>query len=97
MNALKTMLVISLGLGSTWAAWQIAPAGSSGMLTGVAYAQEAEQDASQEVEAAGPSDAEIEEQLQRIEEALAQEGEVKEFKPTEPLSADTAIEMSSEL
>ena len=37
MQGLKLMLVISLGLGSTWVAWQIAPADSSLML---AYAQE---------------------------------------------------------
>ena len=92
MNALKTMLIISLGLGSTWAAWQIAPAATSGMLMSVAYAQ----DVSPEIEA-GPSAAEIDEQLKQIDAAIAQEGEVKEFKPTEPLSADTAIEMSSEL
>ena len=92
MNALKTMLIISLGLGSTWAAWQFAPAATSGMLTSVAYAQ----DVSPEI-VAGPSTAEIDEQLKQIDAAIAQEGEVKEFRPTEPLSADTAIEMSSEL
>jgi len=42
MHALKTMLVIALGLGSVWVAWQIAPAATSGMLTSVAYAQPAE-------------------------------------------------------
>ena len=96
MQALKTILVMSLGLGATWGAWQIAPAKSSGMLTSVAYAQEAaETDDINEAE--GTSDEEIEEQLQRIEAALAEEGEVKEFKPSEPLPADMAIEMSSEL
>jgi hypothetical protein len=93
MNALKTMLMISLGLSTTWLAWQIAPASSSGMLTGVAYAQTGEQNAP----VAGPTDAEIEEQLARIDAALANEGEVVEFKPSEPLPADMAIEMSSEL
>ncbi len=92
MQALKTMLVISLALGSTWAAWQIAPAESSGML---AYAQEAPaatDSADDEL-----SDAEIEEQLARIEEAMDTYGEVKEFRPSEPLPADMAIEMSSDL
>ena len=93
MSALKTMLMISLGLGTTWLAWQIAPASSSGMLTGVAYAQGADK----EEAATGPTDAEIDEQLARIDAALAKEGEVKEFKPSEPLPADMAIEMSSEL
>jgi len=93
MSALKTMLMISLGLGTTWLAWQIAPASSSGMLTGVAYAQGADK----EEPATGPTDAEIDEQLARIDAALAKEGEVKEFKPSEPLPADMAIEMSSEL
>ena len=93
MNALKTMLVISLGLGSTWAAWQIAPSSSSGMLTSVAWAQENEQPGLNN----GPTAEEIEEQLLKIEAALAIEGEVKEFKPSEPLPADLAIEMSSEL
>ena len=60
-------------------AWQIAPASSSGMLTGVAYAQPAKNNAPE----AGPTDAEIEEQLARIDAALAKEGEVKEFKPKE--------------
>ena len=96
MQGLKLMLVISLGLGVTWAAWQIAPADSSGMLTGVAYAQESEQ-AEADTDSAGPTAAEIEAQLMRIEEALATQGEVKEFKPSEPLPADMAIEMSSDL
>jgi hypothetical protein len=96
VNALKTMLIISLGLSSTWAAWQIAPAGTSGMLTGVAYAQEAPKDGAPE-ELSGPTPEEIEEQLKQIDAAIAREGELKEFKPSEPLSADTAIEMSSEL
>ena len=87
------MLMISLGLGTTWLAWQIAPASSSGMLAGVPYAQPVEKD----VPATGPTDAEIEEQLERINAALAKEGEVEEFKPSEPLPADMAIEMSSEL
>jgi len=87
------MLMISLGLGTTWLAWQIAPASSSGMLSGVAYAQPVEKDAP----ATRSTDAEIEEQLERINAALAKEGEVKEFKPSEPLPADMAIEMSSEL
>jgi hypothetical protein len=90
------MLIMCLGLGITWAAWQIAPAESSGMFGGAAYAQEpVEQstgNADREI-----SQAEVEEQLARIEAALATEGEVKEFKPTEPLPADMAIEMSSEL
>ena len=67
MSALKTMLMISLGLGTTWLAWQIAPASSSGMLTGVAYAQGADK----EEPATGPTDAEIDEQLARIDAALA--------------------------
>ena len=86
------MLVIALGLGSTWAAWQIAPADSSGML---AYAQEAP--AAGDSADEGVSDAEIEEQLARIEEAMDTYGEVKEFRPSEPLPADMAIEMSSDL
>jgi hypothetical protein len=93
MSALKTMLMISLGLGSTWLAWQIAPASTSAMLTGVAYAQPVEKEAA----VTGPTDAEIEEQLARIDAALARDGEVKEFKPKEPLPADMAIDMSSEL
>jgi hypothetical protein len=93
MSALKTMLMISLGLGITWLAWQIAPASTSDMLTGVAYAQPVEK----ETVVTGPTDAEIEEQLARIDAALARDGEVKEFKPKEPLPADLAIEMSSEL
>jgi hypothetical protein len=92
MQGLKTMLVIALGLGSTWAAWQIAPADSSPML---AYAQEAE-DATDTADE-GLSEAEIEEQLARIEEAMDTYGEVKEFRPSEPLPADMAIEMSSDL
>jgi len=96
MNAFKTMLIISLGLGVTWAAWQIAPASTSGMLSGVAYAQ-AESNGQEVAADEGPTEAEIDEQLARIEAALAEEGEVKEFKPTEPLPADMAIEMSSEL
>ncbi len=92
MQVFKTMLIISVGLGVTWVAWQLAPAKSSGMLTGVAVAQEAPPPELEE-----PSNEDIEEQLARIEEALARQGEVKEFEPSEPLPADTAIEMSSEL
>ena len=96
MQGLKLMLVITLGLGITWAAWQIAPAESSAMLAGVAYAQETQPPAAQ-TESTGPTAAEIEAQLARIDEALETQGEVKEFKPSEPLPADMAIEMSSEL
>jgi hypothetical protein len=96
MQGLKLMLVISLGLGSTWAAWQIAPADSSAMLAGVAYAQESQPPAEQG-ESTGSTAAEIEAQLARIDEALETQGEVREFKPSEPLPADMAIEMSSEL
>ena len=93
MHALKTMLVISLGLGSVWAAWQIAPAENSGMLTGVAYAQSAN-----EPKAVQPgANREMEEQLARINATLASDGEIREFEPTEPLPADQAIDMSSEL
>lgn len=93
MHALKTMLVIALGLGSVWAAWQIAPAATSGMLTGVAYAQSAE-----EPKTVQPGTTkEMEEQLARINATLASEGEIREFEPTEPLPADQAIDMSSEL
>jgi hypothetical protein len=93
MHALKTMLVIALGLGSVWAAWQIAPAETSGMLTGVAYAQSAG-----DTKVVQPvTNKEMEEQLARVNATLASDGELKEFEPTEPLPADQAIEMSSEL
>jgi hypothetical protein len=93
MDALKTMLVIALGLGSVWAAWQIAPAATSGMLAGVAYAQPA---AEPKVVQPGTTK-EMDEQLARINAALASDGEIREFEPTEPLPADQAIDMSSEL
>ncbi len=93
MNGLKTMLVMCLGLGVTWAAWQIVPAETSGMISGVAFAQEP--DAS--VTDSELTSEDIDKQLARIEAAMASEGEVKEFKPSEPLSADMAIDMSSEL
>ena len=90
------MLVISLGLGSTWVAWQIAPADSSAMLTGVAYAQET-QPPSEQDESARPTTEGIDAQLARIDKALETQGEVKEFIPSEPVPADIAIPMSSEL
>jgi hypothetical protein len=96
MQGLKLMLVITLGLGSTWAAWQIAPADSSSMLAGVAHAQETQPPA-EGAESAGPTAAEIDAQLARIDAALETQGEVKEFIPDEPVPADMAIEMSSEL
>jgi hypothetical protein len=93
LHALKTMLVIALGLGSVWAAWEIAPAATSGMLTSVAYAQSAE-----EPRAVQPgATKEMDEQLARINATLASDGEIREFEPTEPLPADQAIDMSSEL
>jgi hypothetical protein len=103
MHVLKTLLVIALGLGSVWAARAIAPGDSAGLLTGVAYAQ-APNDAKAGQPAQAPAtkdpavqDPAIQEQLARINAALANDGELKEFKPTEPLPADEAIEMSSEL
>ncbi|MGI9292317.1 MAG: hypothetical protein ACR2QG_13720 [Gammaproteobacteria bacterium] len=92
MQALKLMLVISIGLGSTWAAWQIFPSVHSPMLV---YAQEVP--AEENTTDPGISDAEIEEQLARIEAAMETYGEIKEFRPSEPLPADMAIEMSSDL
>jgi hypothetical protein len=61
----------------------------------LAYAQEAE--VATDTADEGLSEAEIEEQLARIEEAMDTHGEVKEFRPSEPLPADMAIEMSSDL
>ena len=61
----------------------------------LAYAQEGP--ATEAPADSGLSDAEIEEQLARIEAAMETYGEVKEFRPSEPLPADMAIEMSSDL
>lgn len=113
MHVLKTLLVIALGLGSVWAARAIAPGASAGLLTGVAYAQApndakagqpAQAPASKDPATKDPAtkdpavqDPAIQEQLARINAALANDGELQEFKPTEPLPADEAIEMSSEL
>jgi hypothetical protein len=87
------MLVMSLGLGVTWAAWQIAPGDTSAMHGGVVFAQEPAA-AVPEEETAGKK---LAERLEEIEAAMAVEGEVTEFKPSEPLPADIAIDMSSEL
>lgn len=93
MNGLKTILVAALGLGVTWVAWEIAPADTSAMIGNVVYAQEPEESGSENT----VSSEELEEQLARIEAAMQIEGEVREFKPSEPLPADIAIDMSSEL
>jgi hypothetical protein len=97
MHALKTMLMVALGLGSVWTAWQVAPAKTSGMLTGVAYAQTAPAKVTNPPVAQAAQDAAVEKQLAEINAALASDGEIREFKPKEPLPADQAIEMSSEL
>ena len=98
MQVLKTLMVMALGLGSVWVARQIAPGADTGLLAGVAFAQApSANEASQPAQDPAIKDAAIEEQLARINAALASDGELKEFKPTEPLPADDAIEMSSEL
>ncbi len=98
MHVLKTLLVVALGLGSVWVARQIAPDTSAGLLTGVAYAQTPnDAKAGQPAQDPAIKDPAIQEQLARINAMLASEGELQEFKPTEPLPADEAIEMSSEL
>lgn len=98
MQVLKTLMVMALGLGSVWVARQVAPGADAGLLTGVAYAQAAnDNEASQPAQDPAIKDSAIEEQLERINAALASDGQLKEFKPTEPLPADDAIEMSSEL
>lgn len=75
MEFLKVALVVSLGLGVTWAADQVVPVIGS-----------AEQ-------------AEIEKQLREIQETLGEDdvGELKDFIPSEPLSADLAIEFPSDI
>ncbi len=75
MDFLKVVLVVSLGLGVTWAADQVVPVTDS-----------AEQ-------------AEVEKQLQDIQDTLGQDdpGELKDFVPSEPLSADIAIEFPSDI
>jgi len=88
MNFLKVALVISLGLGVTWAADRIAPARGAGIV--VAQADDADTAA---------EDAAVDEQLERIQKTLdgGNSDELKDFVPTEPLSADIAIEFPSDI
>jgi len=79
MDALKVLLVVSLGLSVTWAADQVAPAVPA---------------------ASDPADqAEVERKMREIQETLGEDDpdELKDFVPSEPLSADVAIEFPSDI
>jgi len=84
MNFLKTALVVALGLGLTWAAEQV-----TGTAAGV-FAQ----DTAEEI-----SDKAVEKQLQEAQQQLngGDADELKDFVPSEPLSADVAIEFPSDI
>jgi len=83
MDLLKVMLVISLGLGVTWAADQVAP-------SAIVVAQ---------ADGGEVSDADVDRQLEKARQSLEGEDdeELKDFVPSEPLSADIAVEFPSDI
>jgi len=85
MDFLKTALIISLGLGLTWTADQV---------TGIAFAQDPVAGTESSM-----TDREVDEQLREAQEALDGDDsdELKDFVPSEPLSADIAIEFPSDI
>ena len=89
MHFLKVALVIVTGLGVTWAAQQ---------LTGDALdARIAELDQPQPTVLEDLSQQELDAELKRVEQALGEDEELKEFKPSKPLAADIPIEYPSDI
>lgn len=96
MKFLKVAWVISIGLGTAWAAGQIAP-GSAGpdRQIELAQAEQAPGDAAVDLEGLSPE--EIEAQMAEIEAALGEEEVLEEFVPSEPLSADISVGLPSDI
>lgn len=108
MHILKVAMVVATGLGVTWAAQQWPTAHVASVPDDLVLAQ-ADEAAPSSVgesppESEGPasavedlSEAEIEAELRRVEEALGDDETLKEFVPTKPLAADIPIEFPSDI
>jgi hypothetical protein len=96
MKFLKVALVISLALGLTWAANQIVP--SAGVVAVALAADTAvEKTSASDPVLEAPGQEEVDAQLERIDKALSNTEDLKDFVPSEPLSADVAIEFPSDI
>ncbi len=111
MEFLKFTLVISAGLGLTWAAGVVVPVPHVEDTSRVVVAQAETAPNSTEVEDAetssGSEEVEVEldemtqedidAELAKIEAALESGEELKEFKPAEPLPADLRLDLPSDI
>jgi hypothetical protein len=112
MDILKFALVLSAGLGTTWIAGQLFPGNTGQRAAQVVVAQAESEPAPQEQQPAAPDTEasaderpsleepmpeEIEAELARIDEALADEEVLEEFTPSEPLSADLSVDLPSDI
>lgn len=109
MNWLRIALVAAAALGVTWAAEQATQQLAGLQAQAVVVAQAADGETAQSAAGAESDDSgdgirdlsaeEIERELDRIEAAVAGEelDELEEFTPTEPLPADLAIPLPSDI
>ena len=111
MEFLKFALVISAGLGLTWAAGVVVPARQVEDTSRVVVAQAETAPDSAEMEEAGTSPGseavevdleevsqeDIDAELAKIEAALESGEELEEFKPAEPLPADLRLDLPSDI
>ena len=94
MEFLKVVLVISTGLGVTWAAEQVVSVAESGAPLTLAADDES---GGTSVPLEEPDQKDIDADMSRIEEALSDDSELKDFVPSEPLSADLGVSFPSDI
>lgn len=97
-NIWRTLLLVVVGLGAGWAASRI----GSGPPSVISTIQESAatddaQAAPPSAEAPAPTDAEIEAQIRRAEEALGDRADPNQELPVDPLRADVAIALPSDI
>jgi len=97
-NFWRTLVLIIVGLGAGWAASRIGggPPSIGSALDDTSAPADADAGAPP-AEGAAPTDAEIEAQIRRAEEALGDRADPNEELPVDPLRADVAIALPSDI
>jgi hypothetical protein len=97
-NFWRTLVLIIVGLGAGWAATRIGsgPPTVRNALDDTAATSDAA-DTAPPAEAAAPTDAEVEAQIRRAEAALGDRADPDQELPVDPLRADVAIALPSDI
>ncbi len=101
MEWLKILVIGVAGIGVTWAAQQATERSAAVVLAQAPAEPTAATDAETEValpeEAESMTEAELEAELERIENAVDDSDELEEFTPTKPLAADLGVALPSDI